>query len=93
MIIFPKHIEATDLKEYCSKHFQKLEEMTDKLQIFQYWYDGEGESEVDKSEELSAQVAEQTQFHEHAFKIFNRYPNIKEDTKKCRDIENTLNGQ
>lgn len=51
----------------------------------------EAEGEADESEELSIQVAEETKFHKHAFKIFNPYPKIKGDVKKCSDIENSLN--
>lgn len=91
MIIFPKRFEAADLQEYYNKHFQYLEQIKGKKHIFQYLYDGSIEGEANKSEELSTQVAEETEFHKHAFKVFNPYPNIKGDEKKCSVIENSLN--
>ncbi|CUM56513.1 unnamed protein product [Debaryomyces fabryi] len=91
MIIFPKRFEAADLQEYYTKHFENLDDIKGKKHIFQYLYDGNADGETNKSEELSTQVAEETAFHKHAFKVFNPYPNIKGDNRGCSAIENSLN--
>lgn len=91
MIIFPKHFEETDLKAYYEKNFEKVGGKKGKVNIFRYWHDADEEGAADRSEELSGHLADQTAFHEHEFKIFNPYPNIKGDSKKCSNIENTLN--
>lgn len=91
MIIFPKRFETADLQEYYTKHFQNVDEIKGKKYIFQYMYDGNGEGETNKSEELSSQIAEETAFHKHEFKVFNPYPYIKGDNRRCSSIENALN--